>query len=136
MQVVKNTMRGKDYGDAIENATERAMNAIGVFLEQEVINRAASIRDTGRYLGSITFATKKNRSHTRSPYNKPGDEVSEPRNKGEVHIGTNVEYGPHWEYGTIKLTAQPHFRPALNDNRKRVRELEREEIHKGLKRGK
>lgn len=40
--------------------------------------------------------------------------ASLPTNKGIVYeVGTNVEYAPHVEYGTIFQRAQPYLRPAF-----------------------
>lgn len=35
-------------------------------------------------------------------------------NKGEVRIGTNLEYGPLVEYGIGRRTAKPYLRPAFD----------------------
>lgn len=34
-----------------------------------------------------------------------------------VEVGTNVEYAPFLEYGTSKMDARPHFRPAIEQTR-------------------
>jgi len=54
--------------------------------------------DTGNLRGSITH------------------EVGEEEGK----VGTNVEYSPYVEYGTVKMAAQPFFRPAADNNRAKV----------------
>lgn len=33
-----------------------------------------------------------------------------------VAVGTNVEYAPHVEYGTVKMAAQPYLRPAMDED--------------------
>ncbi|MEE9401255.1 MAG: HK97-gp10 family putative phage morphogenesis protein [Dehalococcoidia bacterium] len=38
------------------------------------------------------------------------------KRKAEVHIGTNVEYGPYVEFGTSKMAARPYLRPAFDEN--------------------
>jgi HK97 gp10 family phage protein len=35
----------------------------------------------------------------------------------EARTGTNVEYAPHVEFGTSKQRAQPHLRPAYDENK-------------------
>ena len=35
----------------------------------------------------------------------------------EARIATGVEYAPHVEYGTSKMSAQPYMRPGLENNR-------------------
>lgn len=132
MEVVKNTMRGKDYGDIVDNATERALQAIGVMIEGEAIVRVPV--DSGRLKGSITYATKKE-SDNPSGAAKHTDKVSRPWEKHILHVGTNVEYAQHIEYGTRRMSAQPYLRPALNDNRSKIAKIFKDEYHKGLKSG-
>lgn len=38
----------------------------------------------------------------------------------EARVGTNVEYGPHVEFGTSSQRAQPYLRPAYDENRSRA----------------
>lgn len=38
----------------------------------------------------------------------------------EARVGTNVEYGPHVEFGTSSQRAQPYLRPAYDENRGRA----------------
>lgn len=33
-----------------------------------------------------------------------------------VHIGTNVEYAPYVEMGTVKMSARPYLKPAVEDH--------------------
>ena len=131
MEII-NTMRGKDYAAALEGATERALVAIGIFLEGEAVVRVPI--DTGRLKGSITYATKKE-ADLPGPKAKFDDKVSRPSKKQTLHVGTNVEYAQHVEYGTVRSGAQPYLRPALNDNRRRIVEIFKEEVHKGLESG-
>ena len=35
----------------------------------------------------------------------------------ESRTGTNVEYGPHVEFGTSRQRAQPYLRPAYDENK-------------------
>jgi HK97 gp10 family phage protein len=39
-----------------------------------------------------------------------------PLSKTTVRIGTDVEYAPFVEYGTVHQTAQPHLTPAFMQN--------------------
>lgn len=36
-----------------------------------------------------------------------------PVTSNEVHVGTEVEYAPYVEYGTSRMSAQPHLTPAF-----------------------
>lgn len=95
----------------LRQAQERALKAVGVFVEGETINRSPV--DTGRLRDSYTH------------------EVNE--NANEVVVGTNVEYAPHVEFGTSRQEAQPHLRPAITQNQDRIEELIREEIQRGMR---
>lgn len=44
-------------------------------------------------------------------------EVSTGGEKAEARVGTNVEYGPHVEFGTSSQRAQPYLRPAYDGNK-------------------
>lgn len=44
-------------------------------------------------------------------------EVSSSGERAEARIGTNVEYGPHVEFGTSRQPAQPYLRPAYDENK-------------------
>ena len=48
----------------------------------------------------------------------------------EVHVGTDVEYAPHVEYGTHKLSAQPYLRPGMNSAKPAIAEAFIMEIKK------
>lgn len=39
-----------------------------------------------------------------------------------VDIGTNTVYAPMLEYGTSRMAPRPHFRPAIEAERQRIRE--------------
>ena len=38
-------------------------------------------------------------------------------------VGTNVEYAPHVEYGTIKMKAKPFLRPAFDNNMTKIKNI-------------
>jgi HK97 gp10 family phage protein len=40
--------------------------------------------------------------------------IQKPNNNKTVLIGTAVDYGPHVEFGTVKMSAQPFLRPAAD----------------------
>lgn len=45
-------------------------------------------------------------------------------------VGTNVEYAPFVEYGTVRQSPQPYLFPALDENKDNIRQMIREEIEK------
>ena len=119
----------KNYGEAIDGALEAALIQAGVIVEG-----AASLLapvDTGRLRGSITWQTIRSGSKAGDAQ----DEISKPRARDEVHIGSNVEYAQHVEYGTRRTRAQPYLRPALMNNKARITREFGDWVEKGLKRG-
>lgn len=105
-----NTMDGKNYPSAMDGAVQKALVKAGVIVERQA--SALAPVDLGRLRGSITYATAKERSNVDAPASLT-DGVSAPTDKWTVHIGTNVDYAPHVEYGTRRMSAQPFLRPAL-----------------------
>jgi phage gpG-like protein len=43
----------------------------------------------------------------------PLTKIEVPRESNNVYVGTNVEYAPHVEFGTVRSYAQPFLRPSL-----------------------
>lgn len=80
--------------EAIDRALVTALEAVG--LAAEGYAKAACPVDTGRLRNSITHLVKP-------------DEKS-------VYIGTNVEYAPDVELGTVHQDAQPFLKPAAEDH--------------------
>lgn len=131
----------RNHKQAFDKLTEKALSAIGVFLEGEAIVRCPV--DTGRLRGSITWAIRHEHSIARSPATQE-DAVDIPHDKYTLYVGTNVEYAPYVEYGAKRRTsrtgalsalagriaAQPYLRPALDDNRRRVLKLFHEAFRK------
>ena len=86
----------KDYSklvmSAYEQARERSLEIIG--LTAEMYAKEIVPVDTGRLRNCVTHEV----------------------DGKEVYIGTNVEYAPPVEYGTIKQKAQPFLIPAATDH--------------------
>ena len=51
----------------------------------------------------------------------------------EARVGTNVDYAPHVEFGTKKMSAQPYLRPALDNNRNQIEKMIADAISKAVK---
>ena len=87
-----------DNSDVIKNTLpeqiEIALEAVG--LQAEGYAKLKCPVDTSRLRNSITHATVK-------------------REKA-VYIGTNVEYAPYVEMGTVKQKAQPYLAPAVTEH--------------------
>jgi len=61
--------------------------------------------DTGRLRASITHEVEKSK-----------DEVT-------GRVGSNVEYAVYQEYGTSKMSGHPYLRPALEKNKRKIKQL-------------
>lgn len=120
---VSNGMEGKDYGGAVEKATLAALAQAGIIVERATVANidGQEIVDTGRLKGSITWAVRDKGSNV-SGAARAGDKVSSPSDSYTVHVGTNVEYAPHHEYGTVKMGARPYLRPALQSMKGAIRQ--------------
>lgn len=79
--------------DNIRLAKQRTLTAIG----QNVVSGATLLSpvDTGNLRQSLTYKVMLN----------------------EVQIGTNVEYAPYIELGTVKMNAQPFLEPAVSQSK-------------------
>lgn len=104
-----------DWRRVLEAAAEQALPAIGASLEGQAALLAPV--DTGRLRGSITYATRRERSRPDAPA-QGSDEVSQPSDVWTLHVGTNVSYAEHVEYGTRRTAAQPYLRLALDRGKK------------------
>jgi len=96
----------KDVKSAYEQARERSLEIIGLTAEKYA--KEITPVDTGRLRNSIT-------------HNVDGK---------EVYVGTNVEYAPHVEYGTIKQKAQPFLRPAATEHSQTYKQIITDEFDK------
>lgn len=79
---------------AMDKAIAKALTMIG--LKAEGNAKAICPVDTGRLRNSITNAID--------------------TEAGAVYIGTNVEYGPDVELGTVRMHPHPYLRPAAADH--------------------
>ena len=92
--------------EAIDQALATALEEVGLVAEGYA-KRACPV-DTGRLRNSITHVTR------------PDEKA--------VYIGTNVEYGPCVELGTVHMAAQPFLKPAAADHADVYREILRRRL--------
>lgn len=71
-------------------------------------NRAKGISIKGK--GKVKDDVVEGQYTGTAPEDEPGQHT--------VYIGTNVEYAPHVELGTIKMAAKPYLRPAVEEARR------------------
>jgi phage gpG-like protein len=93
-----------NWDEAMLEAAKRGLEKAAQIIEGQVARITpvgqypkGSRRVGGRLKGSITYATRTNRSRV-SGVAHSGDEVSTPPDDFTAHVGTNVEYAPYVEY--------------------------------------
>ena len=96
----------KDVMSAYSQARERSLEIIGLTAEKYA--KEIVPVDTGRLRNSITHDV----------------------DGKEVFIGSNVEYAPHVEYGTIHQKAQPYLIPAATEHSSTYKEIIEDEFAK------
>ena len=104
---IKFTDNSAEILKAFEQATARGLEKIG--LTAEGYAKAKAPVDTGRLRNSI--------SH----------EVDEQ----DVYIGSNVEYAPYVEMGTVKMKARPFLKPAATEHSGTYKGILEEEYKNG-----
>ena len=112
----------KEVLEGLDDAVERALVACGIVAEGHA--KFICPVDTGRLRGSIVYATSTQHSTGEEPAEAGDYTPHGTPPKGEVQIGTNVEYAPAVELGTSKRKrkAKPFLRPALENH---IKEYER-----------
>ncbi len=99
----------KQAVSAINRARTIALTTAAIMVEGDATLRCPV--DTGNLRGSLNHQVR-------------GDTAK---------IGTNVEYAPFPEYGTNRMTAKPYLRPALDNNREKIKRLIAEQYKAALK---
>lgn len=89
---------------ACSNQINAAMQKIGMAAERYA--KIACPVDTGRLRNSISFTT--------------GDK--------EVYIGTDVEYAPYVEMGTVNTSAQPFLKPTITEHMNEYKTILEQEL--------
>ena len=95
-----------------------SMFELGLIVEGHA--KVLSPKKTGRLAASITTQAQGQgtKPESASKYGTGSTEtisiINKPNSKNQVLVGTNVEYAPFMEFGTIFTDAQPFLRPALD----------------------
>lgn len=117
--------------DALEDATERALYAIGIKAVEgsvDAISGRYDIKpavDTGRLRASISFITptQKGGSGQPKPANaQAGDELTGTSEKNTVVVGSNVEYAEKVHNGDSKMAARPFLREGIDQTKDKMEE--------------
>ena len=103
------TDNSKEVSEAIKAALLRGLETCGLVAEGYA-KKLAPV-DTGNLRNSITHEV----------------DDGEPA----VYIGTNVEYAPYQELGTINMDANPFLKPAVADHANEYRKIIEKELKNG-----
>ena len=109
-------------GEIVKQKGKKVVNKtafeLGLIVEGQA--KLLAPKSTGRLAASITTQSKTNSTQpeSASQYGTGTKEtitsIDKPNSSEEVLVGTNVEYAPYMEFGTIFTNAQPFLRPALD----------------------
>jgi len=125
--MISTTVSMQWHGDEVKVQGKRVVNKsayeIGLVVEGQA--KALCAVDTGRLRGSITTAGYHKRTTAEEPATWQ-DSIDPPDDENEVLVGTAVFYGPYVEFGTIRSSAQPFLRPAMDLARGRALTITRE----------
>ena len=99
----------KEASEAIKSAILNGLETCGLVAEGYA-KKLAPV-DTGNLRNSITHTV----------------DEEEP----SAYIGTNVEYAPYQELGTIHMKAQPFLKPAVADHANEYRKIIENELKNG-----
>lgn len=120
-------------------AFDKGLTTAAIHAEGNCITQAP--KETGHLRGSISFITRINQK-TKEDIKEPMDAKTKDLAakdfikgvafSGEAFIGTNLEYAPHVEYGTVHQRAQAFMRNGMNDSKKGIQEIIAKEL-KSLK---
>ncbi len=99
MQVEINLLNVEEFRERMEKASEESRKAIGKVVASAALSVESGAKrrcpvDTGRLRASI---------HT------------EIEDEFKATVGTDVEYGPYVEFGTVRMAAQPFLFPAVEE---------------------
>lgn len=120
--------------ELFKSAKTRGLEAIGLAAEGQAkkeIKYQEAI-DTGRLRNSITYALAGKEAHIKTYKASKGgkgrktyhyDGVAEGEKGSAVYIGTNVEYAPYVELGTVNMDPRPFLRPAAEENADKYKKL-------------
>jgi HK97 gp10 family phage protein len=116
---------------AAKEFTNKSVFEAGKIVEGQAVS--LQLPDTGRLRGSITTKTKTQGTDMRAPAQRE-DEIRRPVEDQVAFVGTNVYYAPYVEFGTVKQSAKPFLRPALDLNTGKILQVYEIEGRKELRR--
>lgn len=95
----------------IKKEIDKGLTEGAIYAEGNCIIRCPV--DTGKLRGSISYKTNISQLGQLEGSAKSGD----------AYIGTNVEYAPHVEYGTVKQPAQAFLRTGIAESKEGIMKI-------------
>ena len=99
---------------ATQDNTDKVLNEVDKLIRQKLELAALMVEGTAKlpgYCPRKTGTSARSITHEMAPDGK------------SVKVGSNVEYFPYHEMGTVKMRAHASLRRALVDNKKRIERL-------------
>lgn len=129
-----------DNSDAIKKALEDAIPRALVSVGEQVHGYAvdACTVDTGLLRNSLTYALAGEKAHITEYSDKKGIQYgyytgTAPNSEiPTVFIGTNVEYAPYVELGTLRMDAQPFLKPSVTEHKDQYKQMIGQRILEGM----
>lgn len=125
--MIKTTVSTQWNGNIVKVQGKKVVNKTGYEVGLVVEGQAKLLapRDSGHLAASITTQAYDKGTELENPmkyaernkvWKNDGTfkKIEKPRSDMEILVGTPLSYGPHQEFGTIKMSAQPFLRPALD----------------------
>ena len=124
------------YRREVERATEKAMKKAARMIGGSISGHAVELCpvDTGLLHNSITFALGGDAPDKSVYYDDNMEQMGEydgtaPMDDDHeitVYIGTNVQYAPYNELGTVRMDARPVIRPAMENTERGIEQIIRQ----------
>jgi len=96
----------------MKDNTNNILNEADRLIKQKLTLAALLVERTAKQLCPVDTGTlRRSITHVIAPDRK------------SASIGSNVEYAPYVEMGTVKMTAKPYLRPALEANRAQIKRI-------------
>lgn len=122
----------------LEKAVAKAMEEIGLQAQNNAtleINRAVydtpespSYVRTGRLRASITYATHNGQGRAGKEAQAGDYKTHSTPEEFAVYVGTNVEYAPFVELGTVRMNPRPYLRPCIANYLDQYKEIIRKNL--------
>lgn len=133
--MIKFKDRSQEFKVELGRTLDKALTNASILAEGNCVSRAPI--ETGHLRGSISYITRINKKTKEDIKETMDDKTKDLATKdfikgvafsGEAFIGTNLEYAPHIEYGTVNQKAQAFMRNGMNESKSGIKEIIKKEL--------